>query len=92
MSYVRTEPIINNTSDAIKIKFLKKNRVINSIKGFFFQIYKESTSEFTTIHVTLNCINKIQNCMLSIMTTPKAILGVNQYIMLTDKCTKSLLH
>ena len=68
----------------IKIKFLKKNIVINSIIGFF-QIYKESTGEFTTIHVTLNCINNMQNCMLSIMTTPKAILGVNQYIVLNDK-------
>ena len=68
----------------IKIKFLKKNIVNNSIIGFF-QIYKESTAEFTTIHVTLNCINNMQNCMLSIMTTPKAILGVNQYIVLNDK-------
>ena len=65
--------------------------MISSIKGFF-KIYKESTGEFTTIHITLNCINNIQNCMLSIMTTPKAILGVNLYIVLNDKFTESLIH
>ena len=71
----------------IKIKIFKKNLVINSIKGFF-QIYKESTGEFTTIPVTLN----IQNCMLRIMTTPEALLGVNQYIVLNDKFTEFLIH
>ena len=75
----------------IKIKILKKNIVINGIKGFF-QIYKESTREFTTIPVILNCINNIQNCILSIMTTPEAILGVNQYIVLNDKFTEFLIH
>ena len=49
---IRGEPIINNSTKTIVIKFVKQNVMIDSIKSFL-EVYEDSAREKTLIHINL---------------------------------------
>ena len=54
----RGEPVFNNSTKTIVIKFVKQNVIIDSIKSFL-EVYEDSIREKALIHIRLYCVYEV---------------------------------
>ena len=55
---IRVEPVFNNSTTTIVIKFVKQNVMMDSIKSFL-EVSEDSTREKTLIHISLYCVYNV---------------------------------